>query len=246
MSMLFSLFFPLVCFGDDLETAKGFFYSGQYKKAADYYVKALKDNKNNYASTAYRAGLSYFLLGNLGKAHDYFQKAKDKDPNIFGGKSFRVPGGSMSPTLIPGDQVIADNEYYENTQIKRGDVIVYLYPENKKTIHLHRIIALPGDIIESRNKKIFINGKPFHDQYVQHSDPLIEKDSPRDNFGPYLIPDDKCFVMGDNRDNSYDSRYWGYVGKDLIIGKVLVIYLSLPDEESVEGSKQERIGRIVR
>ena len=244
---IFTLF-PSICFSDDLKTAKGFFYSNQYKRAADYYIRSLKTEKKGNADITYRVGLCYFLLGDFQEANSYFIKAKKQNPNIFQGKIFRVPQASMSPTLLPGDQIIVDNEYYENEAIMRGDVVVYIYPEDKKRTFIHRIMALPGDRIESKDKVIFVNGRKIHDQYAQNTDASILKDNkePRDNFGPYVIPKGEYFVMGDNRDRSYDSRYWGYIARELIIGKALVIYASLPERESLEGSKSERIGLIIK
>jgi len=143
-------------------------------------------------------------------------------------RAYRNPSDSMAPTLLTGDHIIVDLKHYKNNIPQKGDIIVFKYPENPKRDFIKRIIATEGDILESKEKSIFVNGSALNEPYVQYSDKQIRTNGndPRDNFGPLTVPKDKVFVMGDNRDQSYDSRYWGYVDKDQIRGKALYIYWS--------------------
>jgi signal peptidase I len=124
---------------------------------------------------------------------------------------------------------------------KRGDIIVFKYPDDPDRDFIKRVIGVEGDIIESKDKTVFVNGKPLKEPYAQHTDNSLRIGGiePRDNFGPYLVPKDKLFVMGDNRDQSYDSRYWGYVDMKGVRGKAFIIYWSW---DSIE--KFPRFGRI--
>jgi len=146
----------------------------------------------------------------------------------------------MLPTLKIGDHLLVNKFIYgvkvpfsgtvvipvKNPQT--NDIIVFKFPQNPKLDYIKRVIGVPGDTIEGRNKTLYVNGKRFDDKYGVHlSNSIIDPAaSPRDNFGPITIPDDKVFVMGDNRDNSFDSRFWGFVGYKAILGKALIIYWS--------------------
>jgi signal peptidase I len=164
----------------------------------------------------------------------------------FGGiKSYKFPSGSMMPTLLIGDHIIVNQDPYDMGRIKRGDIIVFKYPEDPRKDFLKRVIATEGDVIEGKNKKIFVNGKEITELYIQHSDNIIRtsRNDPRDNFGPLTLPKDKLFMMGDNRDQSYDSRYWGFIDMRDIKGKALYIYWSWdPVSESV---RWNRIGKNI-
>jgi len=147
---------------------------------------------------------------------------------MMGVEKYKIPSGNMIPTLVVGDHIIADLKYYESDKPQRGDIIVFKYPEDLRRDFLKRVIAIEGDVIESKNKEVYVNGKPVNEPYVQHTDSSIHPGGtdPRDNFGPYIVPKEKYFVLGDNRDQSYDSRYWGFVDKNQIRGKALYIYWS--------------------
>ncbi len=153
-------------------------------------------------------------------------------------QAFKIPSGSMIPTLLIGDHLLV-NKFIYGTPVpftdkkilvirnpERGDIIVFKYPEDLDKDFIKRVIGVGGDIVEEKNKVIFVNGKPQTEPYVQHTDNSITGVRPRDNFGPYLVPSGKLFVMGDNRDQSYDSRYWGYVDLSLVKGKAMIIYWS--------------------
>lgn len=155
-------------------------------------------------------------------------------------QAFKIPSGSMKPTLLVGDHLLVNKFIYGvklpfiHTTIipvsepERGDIIVFPYPINPDMDFIKRVIGVPGDTIIIKNKKIYINGELFTPDPGVHTDPNIIPaiNSHRDNYGPITVPKDKYFVMGDNRDNSYDSRFWGFVDKHDIIGKAFIIYWS--------------------
>ena len=171
-------------------------------------------------------------------------------------QAFKIPSGSMIPTLLIGDHILV-NKFLYGTQVpfsdkkilaleqpERGDIIVFKYPEDLSKDFIKRVIGVGGDIVQERNKVLFVNGKPLSETYVQHTDDSINSMEPRDNFGPYLVPVGKLFVMGDNRDQSYDSRYWGYVDLKLVRGKAMIIYWSWDSTKNFP--RFDRMGKIVK
>ncbi len=155
-------------------------------------------------------------------------------------QAFKIPSGSMIPTLLIGDHLLV-NKFIYGTKVpfsdkrilnlrkpERGDIIVFKYPEDPSRDFIKRVIAVEGDSIESRDKVVYVNGKPLNEPYTQYVDRSLQTKGaePRDNFGPYIVPKGKYFMMGDNRDQSYDSRYWGYVDLNDIKGEALIIYWS--------------------
>lgn len=171
-------------------------------------------------------------------------------------QAFKIPSGSMIPTLLIGDHILV-NKFIYGTKIPftdrqvlifkkpgRGDIIVFKYPENPKKDFIKRVIATGGDVIEERDKTVYVNGKAVMEPYTQHSDSGIKPgNDPRDNFGQLTVPKGKVFVMGDNRDQSYDSRYWGFVDLKEIKGKALIIYWSWDPDN---WSRFNRIGRLIK
>lgn len=172
-------------------------------------------------------------------------------------QAFKIPSGSMIPTLLIGDHILV-NKFIYGTKIpfsdkrvlvfkkpERGDIIVFKYPENPEKDFIKRVVATGGDVIEERNKSVYVNKKAAAEPYVQHSDSSVKAggNDPRDNFGPLTVPDGKVFVMGDNRDQSYDSRYWGFVDLSEIKGKALIIYWSWDPNDWV---RFKRIGRLIK
>jgi len=148
-------------------------------------------------------------------------------------QAFKIPSGSMLQTLQIGDHILVNKFIYRFTEPKRGDVIVFKYPKDKNRDFIKRVVGLPGETILIKNQKIYINGVVLTEKYIQHAE-AISPDGyvfPRDNFGPLKIPADSVFMMGDNRDTSLDSRYWGALKKDLIQGKAFVIYWSIEPYE---------------
>ncbi|MCE5195399.1 MAG: signal peptidase I [Nitrospiraceae bacterium] len=173
-------------------------------------------------------------------------------------QAFKIPSGSMIPTLVVGDHILVNKFIYgvkapftdyrvlNFKKPEKGDVVVFKYPEDPSRDFIKRIIATEGDVIESRNKKIYINDKPMNEPYAQHTDANLRPIGiePRDNFGPLIVPKDKFFMMGDNRDQSYDSRYWGYVDLKDIKGEALILYWSWDSNKN--WVRFERIGRLVK
>jgi signal peptidase I len=150
-----------------------------------------------------------------------------------------VPTESMVPTILVGDRLIVDkfllrthSQLLEKLrlgrEIKRGDVIVFKYPGNPEMPYVKRVIGLPGETVEVRNKEVYINNEKLNDPYGHFTDRNTEMPH-RDQMPPLTIKADGYFVMGDNRDNSADSRYWGTVPKDYIIGRPLFIFWSYED-----------------
>ncbi len=162
----------------------------------------------------------------------------------------------MIPTLLIGDHILVNNYIrykipFTDKRIlilrkpERGDIIVFKYPENPEKDFIKRVIAVEGDVIEERNKVVYVNGKPIKEPYAYHSDRYVKSGEfdPRDNFGPIRVPRGKVFVMGDNRDQSYDSRYWGFVDQNEVKGKAFIIYWSWDPDDWVRFG---RIGRLIQ
>jgi signal peptidase I len=161
-------------------------------------------------------------------------------------QAFSIPSGSMEPTLLVGDYLLVNklaygirNPFTNSVLIplgtpQRGDVVVFLYPQDTSKDYIKRVIGVPGDRVEIRNKKLYLNGRlteippPSKDPNASHAvyrDPEITP-TERDNFGPVVVPKDSYFVMGDNRDRSYDSRFWGFVPMRDLKGRAFIIYFS--------------------
>jgi signal peptidase I len=131
-------------------------------------------------------------------------------------QAFQVEQYSMEPTLLPHDRVLVDKFLYRLRQLKRGDVIVLKYPLNPTRNYIKRIVALPGDRLEVKDGKLYVNGRMVREGYVNAA--------PQGNYGPLTVPQDSVFVMGDNRNNSEDSRSFGALKKDHIVGQAILIY----------------------
>ncbi len=155
-------------------------------------------------------------------------------------QAFKIPSSSMVPTLLIGDHLLV-NKFIYGTHIpftdkvviriknpKRGDILVFKCPVDEGKYYIKRVIGEPGDTVEVKNKTIFINGKKIYDPWGKNYDNTIypKGSNPRDNFGPYTVPAESYFVMGDNRDASYDSRFWGPVEYKYIRGAPLITYFS--------------------
>ncbi len=162
-------------------------------------------------------------------------------------QAFKIPTGSMENNLLVGDHLLVNKFAYAPTltalertllpirQVHRGDVIVFKYPVEPDRDFIKRVIGLPGETLEVKRKVVYINGKPLTEPYVHFIRPLspegAESLDVRDDFGPVTVPPDQYFMMGDNRDNSQDSRFWGFMPADYIKGKALMIYWSYEPEE---------------
>ena len=155
-------------------------------------------------------------------------------------QAFKIPSGSMEPTLLIGDHLLVNkfiygikNPFTGATWIaikrpERRDIVVFKYPVNPDQDFIKRVIGVEGDTIEMINKKLLVNGEPFVVDSAVYRDPNIipGEIKPRDNFGPITVPKDSLFVMGDNRDNSYDSRFWKFVKLSSVKGKAFILYWS--------------------
>ncbi len=177
-------------------------------------------------------------------------------------QAFRIPSSSMEPTLLIGDHLLVnrlsyvmkipftDNVIFNLGDPKKGDVIVFRYPVDPDKDFIKRVIATEGDTVAISNKVIYINGQKTEDKWGHYSDSIIlpEFVNPRDNFGPFTVPKNSYFVMGDNRDRSLDSRYWGVVSREHLVGRALILYFSLNSKpDNMLGYvRWSRIGSLIR
>ena len=156
-------------------------------------------------------------------------------------QAFKIPTGSMENNLLVGDHLLVNKLAFAPTitplerqilpirDIKRGDIIVFKYPEEPERDFIKRVIGLPGETVELRQKKVYINGVPLDEPYVRFEQPpsaTPSLDDPKETYGPRTVPAGHYFMMGDNRDNSADSRYWGFLPATYVKGKALMIYWS--------------------
>lgn len=155
-------------------------------------------------------------------------------------QAFKIPSGSMEDTLLIGDHLLVSKFIY-GTKIpfvdkrvlavrdpKQGDVIVFEYPEDPSKDFIKRVVGIPGDVVEGKDKQVYVNGKLYANPHEVHKEKdIIPKEmNPRDTFGPITVPTNSYFVMGDNRDRSYDSRFWKFVRRDQIKGLAFIKYWS--------------------
>lgn len=155
-------------------------------------------------------------------------------------QAFKIPSGSMLPTLMIGDHLLV-NKFIYGIRVpfsgkvlvplkdpKSGDIIVFKFPKDRSIDYIKRVMGVPGDKIEVKNKKVYRNDKLAEDPFAHFTSTTILPGSvsPKDNFGPITVPEGKYFVMGDNRDNSSDSRFWGFVETNDVLGKAMIIYWS--------------------
>jgi signal peptidase I len=173
-------------------------------------------------------------------------------------QAFKIPSGSMIHTLLIGDHILVNKFIYgiknpltrstliDVGQPEHGDIVVFIFPLDRKKDFIKRVIGTAGDTVQVINKKVFVNGKPIKEaEGVQHTKAEIIPGNiqPRDNFGPVTVPEGHIFVMGDNRDESFDSRYWGFVPLKDVKGKAFMIYWSWNSEKFMP--RLDRIGDIL-
>jgi len=176
-------------------------------------------------------------------------------------QAFKIPSGSMLPTLLIGDHLLV-NKFIYGIRVpfsgkvlvplkdpKSGDIIVFKFPKDRSIDYIKRVVGIPGDKIEVKNKKVYRNGKLAEDPFAHFTSTTILPGSvsPKDNFGPITVPEGKYFVMGDNRDNSSDSRFWGFVETNDVLGKAMIIYWSWDIDKpllSVDRFSSIRWGRL--
>jgi signal peptidase I len=170
-------------------------------------------------------------------------------------QAFKIPSGSMEDTLAIGDHILVSKFIYGvkipylNTVLlplkdpQRGDIVVFKFPLDPKKDFIKRVVGLPGDVVEVREKAVYVNQKRVNQDFTVFSDPrsIPGNVRPRDNLGPVTVPKDGLFVMGDNRDESFDSRFWGFVPLRDVSGKAFIIYWSWDSDDM-----KVRWGRLAR
>jgi signal peptidase I len=174
-------------------------------------------------------------------------------------QAFKIPSGSMEDTLLIGDHLLVSKFIY-GTELpftdkrvlkirdpRQGDVIVFRYPEDPRKDYIKRIIGVPGDVVEGKDKRVYVNGKLYANPHEIHKEPemIPREQHPRDNFGPVTVPADSYFVMGDNRDRSHDSRFWGFVPRYQIRGKAFIKYWSIEGPWYKFNIRWRSIGRLI-
>lgn len=173
---------------------------------------------------------------------------------IFVFQAFKIPTGSMEDNLKIGDHIIVNKFIYgadgplsalfPMRDVERGDVVVFRYPLQPDTDFVKRVVGMPGDTVTIRDKRVLINGRLLEEPYVLYDDLRVypnqeflpEPYRSRDQFGPFVVPQGEYFAMGDNRDRSSDSRYWGTVPRSLIKGRAFMVYWSFDQEPPPPGS----------
>ncbi len=140
-----------------------------------------------------------------------------------------VPSEAMSPTLVAGDRIVVDKFIYKFNDPTRGDIVTFRFPLNKNKLYVKRVMGMPGDTVEIVNKQLIINGTLLNEEYVVHMDSRVIYG--RDSLAAIVVPEGKYYVMGDNRDNSYDSRFFGFVDRNEIISKVRTVLFSWDTEK---------------
>jgi signal peptidase I len=167
-------------------------------------------------------------------------------------QAFKIPTGSMERNLLIGDHLLVNKFVYgpslssaeratlPDRNVRRGDVVVFKYPEDPERDFIKRVIGLPGETVQVKAKKVLINGQPIEEPYVHYEQPPlgvpdrneVTSSDVREEYGPVTVPQDHYFVMGDNRDNSQDSRYWGFLPREYIKGRALLVYWSYESERA--------------
>ena len=165
-------------------------------------------------------------------------------------QAFKIPTGSMENKLLIGDHLMVNKFVFgpggspvlkallPMRDIRRGDIVVFKYPEDPERDFIKRVIGLPGETLEVRDKRVYVNGTRLEEPYVHYLEPPTGQSEYqevtsldlRERYGPVQVPADKYFVMGDNRDNSQDSRYWGFLPRSYVKGRALMIYWSYESE----------------
>lgn len=172
-------------------------------------------------------------------------------------QAFKIPSGSMLPTLQIGDHILVNKFVYgvrlpytngliiPGRSPQHGDVVVFIYPADPKKDFIKRVVGVAGDVVQVRRKAVLINGKKIDDPHAYYVDDstIPRAAGPRDNYGPVTVPEGTVFVMGDNRDRSYDSRFWGFVNTADVRGKAFLVYWSWDGED--RWVRWERLGRLI-
>lgn len=187
-------------------------------------------------------------------------------------QAYEIPSGSMEPTLLVGDHILANKLVYgfrmpdsifgltpfglpyghylfRFEPIHRGDVVVFVYPRNPSEDYIKRVVGIAGDVVQIKDGKVWLNGAPMDDPHAHFEVPDADRSASqvRDYFGPVTVPPGELFMMGDNRDDSSDSRFWGFAPEDNVEGRAMVIYWSWDgDEGGILPLRWSRFGMPVR
>ncbi len=161
-------------------------------------------------------------------------------------QAYKIPAGSNIPTILIGDHVLVNKYIYRFREPQKNDWIIFKSPQDEKVDYLKRVVALPGDELQLLDKKLYVNDQRISEPFIVNSSPSIHKksESPRDNFGPVTVPQNSYFVLGDNRDNSFDSRFFGFVKRDKIKGKAEIVYFSY--DSKTKSIRSDRIGMKIK
>ncbi|MDD2390322.1 MAG: signal peptidase I [Desulfobacterales bacterium] len=173
-------------------------------------------------------------------------------------QAFKIPSGSMKQTLLIGDHILVNKFIYgvkipftditliPVTKPEQGDIVVFRFPLEPEKDFVKRVVAVEGNVVEVRDKQVYVDGSPLDLKQAMYTDPHIfpKQFQPRDNFGPVTVPEHSIFVMGDNRDHSYDSRFWGFVDLKALRGKAFLIYWSW-DKDNF-GVRWNRLGKLLK
>ena len=146
-------------------------------------------------------------------------------------QAFKIPSGSMLPTLQIGDHILVNKFIYDFEPVRRGEIIVFKFPQDESRDFVKRVIGLPGETLEIRGRQVLINGAPLEEPYAVYSDGPFAQTLELEHLGPLVIPPGKLFMMGDNRDHSMDSRVWGLLDMHKIKGKAFIVYFSLRSDD---------------
>jgi signal peptidase I len=181
-------------------------------------------------------------------------------------QAYQIPSGSMEPTLLIGDHILVNKVIYglrlpdsifglqipglpmgqyvfQLTPVRRGDVVVFVFPPDRSKDFIKRVIGVAGDTVAVKNGAVWLNGAPMADPHAHFEVNAQDRSpvSPRDNFGPVTVPAGKLFMMGDNRDRSYDGRFWGFIDRNDVEGRATVIYLPWNEEKAAAASPPSEI-----
>jgi signal peptidase I len=176
-------------------------------------------------------------------------------------QAFKIPSGSMEPTLLVGDHILVnkfiygikipftEKKLFQFKKPKRGDIIVFIYPKDRSKDFIKRVIGTEGEKVEIHRNKIYINDQLINDPwgYYDEKNDWVKYLQPADKYGPEIVPQNSLFVLGDNRDNSQDSRYWGFVNVNAVKGNAFIIYLSLDwlAQNTADKIRWMRLGKLI-
>jgi signal peptidase I len=235
---LCQLFYPL--FGMSITIASLLFYVYFCIVDAVNVARGLEQNYTPKKENRWYYYLSFYLIGGF-IVFPVVQSTAKK----YVAQTYRVSSGSMRHTLQAGDYIVANKLLYIYSDPKRGDVVVFPSPKDPDRTYLNRVVGLGGETIEIRNKRVLIDSHFLDESYAIHLDERTRSglQNSRDNLGPMTLPPDSLFVMGDNRDQSYDSRFYGFIQKKSIEGKASKIYWSW-DEQAFR-VRWNRIGKAI-